>query len=100
MKVYSMMLYWKIGETMPPEPGIIAVTGSDLKQAIHDADKNWIKFKVDLDPPPFGYVVYDGPSKTIVHEQNLELPSKSIPPRAISESVESGPSNRRRFWQK
>jgi hypothetical protein len=75
MQIYTMRLYWVIGESCPSDPGIISLSSAELRLAVEEAEDIWSDFKDKLLPSPHGYLVYQQPSGKIIHERTMENPT-------------------------
>src|SRR5438105_12040620 len=71
MQVFSMRLYWKIGQIDPPDPGLIPLSSIQERLILEEADQIWFEYNGKLNPPPYGYVIYASRTGKIVHERTL-----------------------------
>jgi len=74
MQIYTMRLYWVMGESCPSDPGMIPLSSAELDLAVEEADNIWSDFKDKLLPLPHGYLIYHQPSGKIIHERTVETP--------------------------
>jgi hypothetical protein len=87
MQVFSMRLYWKIGQVDPPDPGLIPLSSMQERLILEEADKIWFEYTEELDPPPSGYVIYETRTGKIVHERMVGGPRPEATPGAVKETA-------------